>query len=102
MPMTEDELDKILRNIRRFEPASSDLTDRIIYSVHTSVKPPSISVAGMLRELLSFVLPQPTYALVATLAIGLIAGVYTPMPIPATSASDTILQAYSADEGTIL
>ena len=100
--MEQQYYDEMLFNNRSFEVASPDLADRIIYSARAVKKSPSVTFSDMLRELLSFVLPQPAYAFAAVLMLGLVAGLYTPMPVRSANASDTILQAYTADEGSIL
>ena len=88
--------DETLRTMRRFEPASSDLADRIIFAAHSAVRSPGATFTAMLNELLASILPKPAFALAGVLALGVVIGLTIP-----DQSDNIILQAYS-DEGATL
>jgi len=90
--------DKWLHELRRFEPASPDLANRIVLAAHPRAQ--RITLIAYLRELLASALPQPAFALAGVLTVGVVIGLNLPTPLPADN-HDVILQAYS-EEGTIL
>lgn len=66
---------------RKFEPASTNLAERIIASAREK---PAIVPAGIMdyvRDILETIMPKPAYALAFVLVIGILIGSNLPMQV---------------------
>jgi len=73
----DDKLDSMLR-LRRFEPASPDLAQRIIFKARGVPQVNNISLWQSVRQLFAeFRLPKPGYVLASALIIGMLVGFST-------------------------
>lgn len=85
----EQKLEAMLQS-RRFEPASPDLTERIVRQAQQMPQNQTVSLTQWVRELFAeFRLPRPAYVLISTLIFGFVVGFNTPQYT--TTADDTDL-----------
>jgi hypothetical protein len=87
----EQKLEAMLQS-RRFEPASSDLAERIIHKAQHLPQHQMVSLSQWIRELFTdFHLPRPAYVLVSTLIFGFVVGFTIPQyTTPTTDDADAI------------
>jgi hypothetical protein len=99
----DDKLDQMLRS-RRMEPASADLTQRIILQAQRLPQHRFLSPWQWLREVCAeFHLPKPAYVLATALLFGLVIGFSTP-PDSTQSGNDdsaSALSVFAADEALL-
>ena len=93
--------EEMLLNNRQCELANTDLANRIISAARTVSHPSDVSVTAWLKELLNFIMPQPSFALATVLTLGIIIGLTIPPSSPA-GGDDILSQAYFEDEGVTL
>ena len=99
----DEKLDNLLRS-RRVEPASPDLTQRIIFKARqlpqTKTMPLWQSVCELFGE---FHLPKPAYVLASALLFGIVIGFSAPQDTgPAADDSGVSVQSFlSADEALL-
>jgi hypothetical protein len=98
--MTQDkEFDTLLIRYRRFEPASSDLAERIALAAHMRAQKRTFSPGGWLAELFSILLPKPACVAAAAFVLGIGVGVSIPMVSPQDNGDDFINYVLYTDKG---
>jgi len=86
----EQKLEAMLQ-ARRFEPASPDLTERIIRKAQHIPQNQTISLSQWVRGLFAeFHLPRPAYVLVSTLIFGFVVGFTIPQYTITADDTDSI------------
>jgi hypothetical protein len=96
----DDRLDQMLGS-RRLEPASPDLTQRIILKAQALTQNKNLPLWQWIRQICTeFHLPKPAYVLASALVFGVVIGFSTPPDInPATD--DNVQSFLSADEALL-
>jgi hypothetical protein len=96
----DDKLDQMLGS-RRLEPASPDLTQRIILTAQAMPQNKNVPLWQWIRQVCTeFHLPKPAYVLASALVFGVVIGFTTPPDI--NPATDDNLQSFlSADEALL-
>ena len=99
----DEKLDHLLR-ARRIEPASSDLTERILRAAAQRPQSGNLPFWSWLRDMFrEFHLPQPGYVLAGALLIGMAIGFNTPVDTDPTSADSSVgIQSFLSSDEALL
>ena len=99
----DEKLDNLLR-LRRVEPASPDLAQRIIFKARQLPQTKTMPLWQSVRELFGeFHLPKPAYVLASALVFGIVIGFGAPQDIgPAADDSGVSVQSFLSADETLL
>jgi hypothetical protein len=96
----DDKLEQMLRS-RRLEPASPDLTQRIILKAQAMPQNKNLPLWQWIRQVCAeFHLPKPAYVLAGALIFGVVIGFNTPPDI-SPAIDDSVQNFLSADEALL-
>ena len=99
----DEKLDNLLR-LRRVEPASPDLAQRIIFKARQLPQTKTMPLWQSVRELFGeFHLPKPAYVLASALVFGIVIGFGAPQDTgPAADDSGVSVQSFLSADETLL
>jgi hypothetical protein len=101
--MRDEKLDEMLRS-RRVDPASPDLSERIILKAQAIPQSEALPLGQALRRLFAeFHLPKPAYVVAGTMLVGFLLGLNNPLDtLPRDQGNAQTAQAFLyADEDAL-